>query len=312
MANVTTKKKGSCASGCGGLIILGTVILIPLSLLVSLTYGAMARDSGLMSKMTTDGVISAIWTLAIGAAVLTLLWAWAYIWRKTWIWDTKKAITPPARRPVQLRQIVISAVIISVVLFGPAAWAANSVSSGAPLMDQARQHDAQANKALMAAAPACKGQGAIAGAGEYTGNSHPIAILSVSSSGDPSGDQSDVSARARDLGQLPDTLASVQLTACISQRNTTVVQTCDYSPSGTDIRYQYSRDVSICATRTGQLLERKTFTGSVPRACPDTMYTNEDTEYGSDVNWNDSAIWDYLKTWVSGSAKAASVGISTT
>lgn len=284
----------------GTFVAIGAGCLLALSLLVSVAYGAGAADPSLMASVTTSDSLTTIWTLAVGAVALTLLWVWGRIWGKAWAVSEARRAAPHAGPGLKLAQSGLAAVLVAAVAIGPAAWAASAVSANAPQNDQWRQ-------VILAAAPACKGQTPVAGTHGYEGDTHPVEVISASTStgGAWTGEQADVSVRAGDLGPLPGTLDSVQLVACIGERTETVVETCDYSPSGTYTRYRYSRSVSIYSARTGQLLGGKTLAGSEAGECPKLLMINgAREEHGDDVNWDDSGIWDYVKTWVSGPVKS--------
>jgi hypothetical protein len=290
------RKKTPYAEGCGGCIVIGAFILLPLSLLLSLVCGAMANDPGFMTTITTGGALGAIWAVAIAGAALAFLWAAAIIWRKHWAEGPKKPFPPARSRPVQLGQTALAAVIIGAVTLLPAAWAASAVSSSAP------QNDA-VTAMIATLAPFCnmshgESKAPIAGTAPYAGLNHTIAVIAISANGDTRGEQGDVSANAEKIESLPGSLSSVQLVACVGGQETSTIEVCNYSRGGTYWRYGHFRDVWIFVAQSGLLIGHQTFTGSEPGPCPESQTVGKGSTTGGDVGTDDSGIWDFIGSYL--------------
>jgi hypothetical protein len=295
------KKKTSCAESCGGCVVLGAFILLPLSWLLSLVCVVMANDPGFMNTITTGGALGAIWGVAIAGAVLAFLWAAAYIWRKHWAESSKEPFSPARSRPVQLGQAALAALIIGAVTLLPAAWSAGVVSSYAP------QNDA-VTTVITTVAPFCnmshgETKAPIAGTAPYAGLSHAMAVIATDAYGSTRGEQRDVSAHAEKIESLPDSLSSVQLMACVGGQVTSTIEICNYSRGGTYTRYSHFRDVWIFAAQSGFLIGHQTFNGSEPGPCPESQTVGKGSTTGSDVGIDDSRIWDFVKGYLSGPAQ---------
>jgi hypothetical protein len=268
--------------------VLLAVIPVLLSVMVSLGYGDASTQPGSpLGTSSTDHLI-AIWLVALVATVLAAFAAWTLIRRR-----------PGAGRRSKVAIAALTSCLIVAVVVGPAVWAANALSTNAPHNDQVRA-------AMLAAARLCHDGTAIAAAHPYDGASHAIEIVAATADGSEADEQADVMVRAATLAPVPDRADLVQLVGCIGQSSRVTLQVCHYTAGGTYTRYGFARDVSIYAAATAELLDRQTFSGSTPDACPETKTVGDDEAEGWEIGWDDAQIWDYLGPWMNGPVRTAS------
>jgi hypothetical protein len=279
-----TKKKTGCW-GC--LAALAFILAVPLSLLVSLGSAVDAQKPVSTLDTTTDGVLVTIWGMAAFAVVVTLAGIISRI--------RARPVTSRLGRPLGGG---LAAILVVAMTIGAAGYASNVVNSNGPHNDRVRQ-------AFTASVPACKGGAPVVGAATYVGSDHPFVVV-YAPDASPGGTQAEVAAKAAALGPLPDAVSAVQLVICIETDREVTIQVCDYTLGDTYTRYGHERDVSVYAARSGQLLERKTFSGSRPDACPQYKSANQNDTHGGNIGWDDTHIWGYIGAWLSGPMPSAS------
>lgn len=99
----------------------------------------------------------------------------------------------------------------------------------------------------------------------------------------------------------PESVSTTELVACIGEELAQKIQTCEYSvtgygsPTSFVYRYRYYLEVRLFSAYTGELIDEKTFQGTLPSLCPEYIYSTY-SEYGSRVQLDEVEDWlsDYV------------------
>jgi hypothetical protein len=89
---------------------------------------------------------------------------------------------------------------------------------------------------------------------------------------------------------LPTSLSDTQLVLCLGDEERNTIQTCQYTGNQVFARYQITRQASLVAVRSGEVIAETTFMGGTPGNCPNQI-SGSGSDTGSDVKEEDIVDW---------------------
>ncbi|MEW5829205.1 MAG: hypothetical protein AB1846_09980 [Chloroflexota bacterium] len=89
---------------------------------------------------------------------------------------------------------------------------------------------------------------------------------------------------------LPTSLANTELVLCLGEAESTLIQTCAYTGNQTFARYQLSRQASLVAVYSGDVIAETVFQGGPPAGCP-YQISGSGSDTGPDVEEETIADW---------------------
>lgn len=225
--------------------------------------------AGLLAAVVRDGIVDNNLLATILGVVLSII-----PWSLAFILVLKTVIM---RRSDPVVQAVVGCVLGILCVGGLFTWFYTSLERK-PVLRAAYWE---------AIAPACDGQG-IYGAEPYGQPSSVRHIVALRG-----GKQEWYSEMPAEW--LPDSVATTQLVACVSERERYTIEVCRYT--GSDVtRYGYRREVTLVSAETGEEIASETFTGKPPRACQGTERVSLTKLTGKDVTFG--AVSDWLSRYV--------------